>query len=124
MSVASVPHCRMDILLFPVGRRENTGFKFCHQDHRNSSPPVLSREQIVMSSAEAFVAGMKRNCLLFHTHTPHVPPELQGGLPSSGLQFHHRRVTGSSDIQASQVLECSVCWISSWYHEQKQAGCH
>lgn len=24
MSVASVPHCRMDVLLFPVGRRERT----------------------------------------------------------------------------------------------------
>ena len=77
-----------------------------------------------MSSAEAFVAGLKRNCLLFHTHTPHVPAELQGGLPSSGLQFHRRRVTGSSDSQASQMLECSECSVESWCHEMKQAGCH
>lgn len=77
-----------------------------------------------MSSAEACIAGMKHNCLRFHTHTLRVPAEFQGGPPSSGLQFHHDGVTGSSDIQALQMLECSVCWVSPWYHEQTQAACH
>lgn len=33
VSVASAPHCRMDVLLFPAARRGNIGFEVCHQDH-------------------------------------------------------------------------------------------
>ena len=57
-----------------------------------------------MSSAEAFVAGLKRNCLLFHTHTPHVPAELQGGLPSSGCNFI------AAESPAPQTVKPRRCW--------------
>lgn len=104
MSVASMPHCRMAVLLFPGGRRENSGFEFCHQDHRNSSPPVLSREQIVMSSAEAFVVGMKLIVCDFTPMLPMFPQNSREGRRARGCNFI------TTESPAPQIFKPCRCW--------------